>query len=161
MRHSNDIATTLTYAPEAYFPVAPEFERHGEWVPLIHDWCGGYLGGLELAPWPTLPAPEAAALAMISEPLEKMPTSLEALSNEHLQEQATKARFAARILHAYFLAQRGERAVRSQPVVPPSRLATTSRAPVAAARSTNSAVCIDTLNIRDNAHQATLGVIPI
>lgn len=41
MRHSNDIATTLTYATEDYFPVAPEFERHGEWVPLIHDWCGG------------------------------------------------------------------------------------------------------------------------
>ena len=31
-----------------------------------------------------------------------MSTSLEALSNEHLQEQATKARFAARILHAHF-----------------------------------------------------------
>lgn len=108
MRHSNDIATTLTYAAENYFPVAPEFERHGEWVPLIHDWCGGYLGAIELAPWPTLPAPEAAALAMISEPLKKMPTSLEALSNEHLQEQATKARFAVRILHANFLAQRSE-----------------------------------------------------
>ncbi|WP_279505358.1 hypothetical protein [Aeromonas veronii] len=117
MRHSNDIATTLTYAAEDYFPVAPEFERHGEWVPQIHDWCGGYLGGLELAPWPTLPAPEAAALAMISEPLEKMPTSLEALSNEHLQEQATKAHFAARILHAHFLAQRSKRPARSQPVV--------------------------------------------
>ncbi len=37
-----------------------------------------------------------------------MPTSLEALRNEHLQEQATKARFAARILHANFLAQRSE-----------------------------------------------------
>ena len=112
----------MTYAPEDYFPVAPEFERHGEWVPLIHDWCGGYLGGLELAPWPALPAPEAAALAMISEPLEKMPTSLEALSNEHLQEQATKARFAARILHAHFLAQRSERPARSQPVVAPIKI---------------------------------------
>ncbi|EIS3741581.1 UPF0149 family protein [Aeromonas hydrophila] len=122
MRHSNDIATTLTYAAEDYFPVTPEFERHGEWVPLIHDWCGGYLGAIELAPWPTLPAPEAAALAMISEPLEKMPTSLEALSNEHLQEQATKVRFAARILHAYFLAQRSERPERSQPVVAPIKI---------------------------------------
>lgn len=37
-----------------------------------------------------------------------MSTSLEALSNEHLQEQATKARFAARILHAHFLAQGSE-----------------------------------------------------
>ncbi|MCX7130877.1 SEC-C metal-binding domain-containing protein, partial [Aeromonas sp.] len=54
--------------------------------------------------------------------LEKMPTSLEALSNEHLQEQATKARFAARILHAYFLAQRSERPVRSQPVVAPIKI---------------------------------------
>ncbi len=129
MRHSNDIATTLTYAPEDYFPVAPEFERHGEWVPLIHDWCGGYLGGLELAPWPTLPAPEAAALAMIAEPLEKMPTSLEALSNEHLQEQATKARFAARILHAHFLAQRSERPARPQPVVAPIKIGRNASCP--------------------------------
>ncbi|WP_421226875.1 hypothetical protein [Aeromonas jandaei] len=29
--------------------------------------------------------------------IKKMPTSLEAISNEHLQEQASKARFAARI----------------------------------------------------------------
>ncbi|MGL4916693.1 MAG: SEC-C metal-binding domain-containing protein [Aeromonas allosaccharophila] len=59
---------------------------------------------------------------MISEPLEKIPTSLEALSNEHLQEQASRARFATRILHAHFLAQRGERPVRSQPVVAPIKI---------------------------------------
>ncbi|MGL4916694.1 MAG: UPF0149 family protein [Aeromonas allosaccharophila] len=41
MRHSNDIATTLTYAAEDYFPVAPEFERHGEWVPLVWWLSGG------------------------------------------------------------------------------------------------------------------------
>lgn len=50
MRHSNDIAITLTYAAEDYLPVTLEFERDGEWVPLIQDWCIGYLGGLELAP---------------------------------------------------------------------------------------------------------------
>lgn len=94
-------------------------------------------------------------LAMISEPLEKMPTSLEALSNEHLQEQATKARFAARILHAYFLAQRGRRAVRSQPVVAPIKIGHNEPYYLCANAVTNSAVCIDTLNIRDNAHQAT------
>ena len=59
---------------------------------------------------------------MIAEPLEKMPTSLEALSNEHLQEQATKARFAACILHAYFLAQRSQRPERAQPVVAPIKI---------------------------------------
>lgn len=122
MRHSSDIATTLTYAAQDYFPIAPEFERDGEWVPLIHDWCSGYLGGLELAPWPILPAPETAALAMIQEPLETMPTSLEALSNAALQGQATKARFAARILHAYFLAQRSKRPMRRQPVVAPIKV---------------------------------------
>ncbi|MFM5361901.1 SEC-C metal-binding domain-containing protein [Aeromonas veronii] len=51
-----------------------------------------------------------------------MPTSLEALSNEHLQEQATKARFAACILHAYFLAQRSQRPERAQPVVAPIKI---------------------------------------
>ena len=51
-----------------------------------------------------------------------MSTSLEALSNEHLQEQATKVRFAARILYAYILAQRSERPVPSQPVVAPIKI---------------------------------------
>jgi uncharacterized protein len=51
-----------------------------------------------------------------------MLTSLEALSNEHLQAQATKARFAARILHAHFLAQRSERPARPQPVVVPMKI---------------------------------------
>ncbi|MGL4515304.1 MAG: SEC-C metal-binding domain-containing protein [Shewanella sp.] len=52
-----------------------------------------------------------------------MPTSLEALSNEHLQEQVTKARFAARTLYAHFLAQRSERpARRAQPVVAPIKI---------------------------------------
>ena len=143
MRHSNDIATTLTYAAEDYFPVAPEFERHGEWVPLIHDWCGGYLGAIELAPWPALPAPEAAALAMISEPLEKMPTSLEALSNEHLQEQATKAALPlVPCMPTFWRNEVNARHVLNQ-WWHPSRLAVTSRAPVAAARSTSSAVCTD------------------
>ncbi|MGL6354811.1 hypothetical protein ACSZMT_13830 [Aeromonas veronii] len=54
---------------------------------------------------------------MIAELLEKTPTSLEVLSNEHLQEQATKARFVALILHIHFLAQRSERPARSQPAV--------------------------------------------
>ncbi|PKQ77094.1 hypothetical protein CJP16_12575 [Aeromonas sobria] len=51
-----------------------------------------------------------------------MPTSLEALSNEHLQEQAIKARFAACILNAHFLAQRSEHPARAQPVVAPIKV---------------------------------------
>ena len=59
---------------------------------------------------------------MIAEPLKAMPTLLEALSNTYLQEQATKARFAARTLHAYFLAQRSEPPTRSQPMVAPIKI---------------------------------------
>jgi uncharacterized protein len=81
-----------------------------------------------------LPAPETAALAMIAEPLEKMPTSLEALSNEHLQEQATKARFAARILHAHFLAQRSEQPARSQPVMAPIKIGRNEPCPCGSGR---------------------------
>ncbi|MGL5660141.1 MAG: UPF0149 family protein [Aeromonas sp.] len=115
-RHSNDIASTLTYANQNYSPVIPQFERHNEWVPLVHDWCGGYMSGIELAPWPELPDPEESALSMIVEPLENIPDSLDELSNEHMQTQATNICFAAQILHAYFLAQRSEEAPRSQPI---------------------------------------------
>ncbi|MGU5847245.1 hypothetical protein [Aeromonas hydrophila] len=117
MRNGNGIETTRTYAAEDYFPVVPELEPHGEWVSLIHDRGGGYLGAIELAPWPTLPALETVPLAIIAEQLETMPISLEGLSNEHLQAQASKTRFATRLLHSYFLAQRSEHPARSQPPV--------------------------------------------
>lgn len=117
MWHYNNITTTLTYAAEDYYPITPEYERDAKWSPLNNDWCSGYLRGIELAPWPTLPAPEAAALAIISEPLK-------AFSRAHLQEKENQVRFAARILHAHFLAQRkrSEHPARSQPVVVPIKV---------------------------------------
>ena len=146
MRHSNDIATTLTYAAEDYFPVAPEFERHGEWVPLIHDWCGGYLGAIELAPWPTLPAPEAAALAMISEPLERyLHRWKRSAMNIYTSKPLRPALPLVSCMPTFW-----RNAASAQHVLNqwwhPSRLAATSRAPVAAAKSTNSAVCTDQQN---------------
>lgn len=115
------------------FPVTLEFELHGEWVSLVHYW-GDYLGGIELTHWSTLPTPEAAAQALIREPLATMSTLQEAFSNKLLQKQAIKVRFAARIRHALNLWWR------------PSRLAATSCAPVAAARNTSSVVCSDQQN---------------
>ena len=147
MRHSNDIATTLTYAAEDYFPVAPEFERHGEWVPLTHDWCGGYLGGLELAPWPTLPAPEAAALVMIAEPLEKICLRRWKRSAMNIckSKPPRLALLLVSCMPTFWHNAASTRHVLSQ-WRHPSRLAAKSRAPVAAARSTNSVVCTDQQN---------------
>ena len=96
MRHSNDIATTLTYAAEDSFPIAPEFERDGERHPLIHEWCCGYLDGMEFARWPALPVREAAALALIYQPLETIPNSLDTLCITLLHEQSTQLAYCMR-----------------------------------------------------------------
>lgn len=113
MRHYDDITTTLTYAPDDYFPIAPPFQHDDEWVVLYHEWCLGYLRGIALSPWPRLPGPQAAALAMICEVIEEMPREREALDCD----QGSRVCTAALTLHAYFLVQRSEHPPHAQPVM--------------------------------------------
>lgn len=53
MRHMNAVATTLLEAPEDYEPVLMENTLGGDPVPVIDEWCTGYmLGvGLDSAGW--------------------------------------------------------------------------------------------------------------
>ncbi|RKJ83725.1 YecA family protein [Aeromonas veronii] len=118
MRHYNDITTTLTYTPEDYFPLAPPFQHDGEWVVLYHEWCLGYLRGIELSPWPRLPRPQAAALAMICEVIEDIPREPEALDCD----QGSRVCNATLALHAYFLVQRSEHPPHAQPAAASTRI---------------------------------------
>lgn len=48
MRHMNSIAMTLTYSPEDYQPLLMENPNKGDPVPLLDDWCWGYMAGVRL-----------------------------------------------------------------------------------------------------------------
>ena len=48
MRHMNDIARTLNHAPEHYEPLLMENPNHGDPIPIMDDWCMGFMKGVRL-----------------------------------------------------------------------------------------------------------------
>jgi uncharacterized protein len=48
MRHMNDIARTLNHAPEHYEPLLMENANHGDPIPIIDEWCMGFMKGVRL-----------------------------------------------------------------------------------------------------------------
>jgi uncharacterized protein len=48
MRHMNDIAETLHQAPEHYEPMLMENPNSGDPVPIIDEWCSGFMKGVQL-----------------------------------------------------------------------------------------------------------------
>ena len=56
LRHANDILFMLRGAPDDYEPLLLEREVDGERVPIIDDWCTGFVIGISLdeAAWQPL-----------------------------------------------------------------------------------------------------------
>ena len=48
MRHMNDIAETLQKAPEHYEPLLMENPNNGDPIPIIDEWCSGFMKGVQL-----------------------------------------------------------------------------------------------------------------
>ena len=48
MRHMNDIAETLQRAPEHYEPLLMENPNNGDPIPIIDEWCSGFMKALHL-----------------------------------------------------------------------------------------------------------------
>jgi len=48
MRHMNDIAQTLNQAPEQYEPLLMENPNDGDPIPILDEWCSGFMKGVEL-----------------------------------------------------------------------------------------------------------------
>lgn len=48
MRHMNDIAQTLFETPEEYSPLLMENPNEGDPIPIIDDWCLGFMKGVQL-----------------------------------------------------------------------------------------------------------------
>jgi uncharacterized protein len=48
MRHMNDIAQTLNQAPEQYEPLLMENPNGGDPIPILDEWCSGFMKGVDL-----------------------------------------------------------------------------------------------------------------
>jgi len=48
MRHMNDIAQTLHQAPERYEPLLMENPNGGDPIPILDEWCSGFMKGVQL-----------------------------------------------------------------------------------------------------------------
>ena len=48
MRHMNDIAQTLNQAPDQYEPLLMENPNSGDPIPILDEWCSGFMKGVQL-----------------------------------------------------------------------------------------------------------------
>lgn len=55
MRHMTDIAQTLQLAPEYYEPLLLENPNNGDPIPILDEWCAGFMKGVQLDPEGWLP----------------------------------------------------------------------------------------------------------
>jgi uncharacterized protein len=111
MRHMNEVAGTLHEAPDQYEPLIKESPGKGDPVPVIDEWCVGFMKGVSLDPTGWLPVtighPDWLSTMMLYgteegwEQLKKNDFSIE----EHHRRAAGLAQTVQQI-HAHFLNQR-------------------------------------------------------
>ena len=125
IRHANDIADTLTYAPQDYAPLFYQNEVDGGTVSIVDEWCCGYIKGISLDPtgWqPLLDVQpewfEVIHLYGTERGWERLKTLVDshADSTDRHQAYVDQIAPAVRNIHEHWLARRGTASeeVRSQ-----------------------------------------------
>ena len=118
MRHSNDIALTLTQAPRGYEPLFFERDIKGRTVSIVDEWCCGYIKGIALDPmgWQSLINAQSDWFEVIhlygtEGGWDRLKELVEAHEDADARHQAFVDRIspAARNIHAYWLARRAMR----------------------------------------------------
>jgi uncharacterized protein len=111
MRHMNDIATTLMLSPGDYEPLLMENPNNGDPIPVIDEWCSGFMTGVQLdsSGWQPMLSKHPDWLAPMI--LYGTPEGWDALKNDELSLVEHKALAESladtvRKLHAYWLEQR-------------------------------------------------------
>ncbi|EOL8937677.1 YecA family protein [Cronobacter dublinensis] len=105
-QHMNDIADRLAEFPEQFDPLFGMRETEGQEFTVVEEWCFGYMRGVALSDWSSLPASLQPALDAIAlHGKEENFPQLEALSPEELEERFAAIRPAALALHDYWIAQ--------------------------------------------------------
>ena len=116
LQHMSDIAERLESYPDQFEPLFGTREAEGQELTIVEEWCFGYMRGVALSDWSTLPdslkpALEAIALHGTEENFERV----EKMSPEAFEESVDAIRLAALDLHAYWMAHPQEKAVQ-QPI---------------------------------------------
>lgn len=106
--HMNILAHTLCYQPEHFIPVLMANHVEGQEICNAEEWCFGYLRGMALGNWPTLPDELNSSLEVIRlHGSDDQLPQLASLSLAEHQQSVAEVGPAALRLHAHFLAQRG------------------------------------------------------
>ena len=111
MRHMNSINQTLKDAPEHYEPLLMENPNHGDPVPVIDEWCMGFMKGIALDSEGWLPVLAGEPEWVSTMILYGTEDGWEALKRKNLSLDQHKALAAGladsvRQLHAFWMAQR-------------------------------------------------------
>lgn len=111
MRHMNDVAQMLTYSPEQYAPLLMENQFEGDKIPVLDEWCCGFMKGMELDSRGWLPVTAGHPDWLSTILLYGTEEGWDELKRKNLpldEHKALAARLADSVLkiHAYWLAQR-------------------------------------------------------
>ncbi len=141
-QHMADTAERLNEFPEQFEPLFGLREVDGSELTIVEEWCFGYMRGVALSDWSTLPdslkpALEAIALHGTEENFERV----EKMSPEAFEESVDAIRLAALDLHAYWMAHPQEKAVQ-QPIKAEEKPGVTILARAVVVRNLSSAACI-------------------
>ena len=135
MRRMNDIAQTLHQAPDQYEPLLMENSNDGDPIPILDEWCSGFMKGVQLDSDGWLPVIVGKRDWMSSIMLYGTEESWHALKKKNLSLEEHKALAAGlagtvQKIHALWLERRGEQiapgklpgVVRREPVRNPNKV---------------------------------------
>lgn len=106
-QHMNGIADCLYAAPEQFEPIFNEREVKGKTYTIVEEWCLGYMKGVSLDDWSSLPAdlrPSLEAIALHG--IEKNFPLLEKMTQAEFAQSITRIQPAAQALYQHWLAVR-------------------------------------------------------
>jgi uncharacterized protein len=113
VRHMNDIAQTLTREPEHYEPLLMENPNGGDPIPILDEWCSGFMKGVQLDSEGWLPVIAGKPDWMSTILLYGTEEGWDALKKKNLSLDEHKALAeglagTVRKIHALWLEQRGK-----------------------------------------------------
>lgn len=113
VRHMNDIAQTLTREPEQYEPLLMENPNGGDPIPILDEWCSGFMKGVQLDSEGWLPVIAGKPDWMSTILLYGTEEGWDALKKKNLSLDEHKALAeglagTVRKIHALWLEQRGK-----------------------------------------------------
>lgn len=108
-QHMNDIGERLFDYPEQFEPLFGEREVDGTSLTIVEEWCYGYMRGVALRDWSTLPEslkPSLAAIALHGDDAQQ--AQLDDMEPQAFIDSFDAIRPAALELHAYWVEHQAE-----------------------------------------------------